>query len=76
MPNILVRDLPEQVHDQLVQRAAAAGQSLQQYLTTELTRMAATPTIDEVLARIAGCQGGRVGLAQAVEDLNVERDGR
>ncbi len=76
MPNILVRDLPEVVHDQLVKRAAAAGQSLQQYLTTELTRVATTPTMAEVLARIAGREGGRVGLAQAVEDVIVERDGR
>ena len=36
----------------LVRRAQAAGQSLQQYLAAELARLAATPTFDEVLARI------------------------
>jgi len=32
--------------------------------------------MDEVLARIATRQGGRVGLAQAVHDLSAERDRR
>ena len=40
MSNVLVRDLPDDVHAGLQRRAAAAGQSLQQYLTAELTRLA------------------------------------
>lgn len=69
MPNVLVRDLPEPVHAVLAQRAAAQGVSLQQYLTGELRRLAERPTVDEVLARVGRRSGGRVGLAQAVEDL-------
>jgi hypothetical protein len=76
MPNILVRDLPEPIHDELVRRASAAGQSLQQYLTTELTRLATTPTLDEVLARIAQRRGGQVGLGQSIADLDAERAAR
>ena len=74
MPNVLVRNLPAEVHSTLLQRADAAGLSLQQYLSMELTRMASTPTTSEVLARIQSRSGGRVGLAQAVADLDDERE--
>ena len=76
MPNVLVRDVPEAVHAQLAARAERAGQSLQQYLTAALTRLAETPSIDEVLARIDARDGGRVGLEQAAEDLAGERSRR
>jgi plasmid stability protein len=73
MPNVLVRDLPEDVHARLQRRAEAAGQSLQQFLASELTRLSTTPTIDDVLARIDRRKGGRVGLDTAVTDLTGER---
>ena len=76
MPNVLVRDLPDEVHVGLQRRAHSAGQSLQQYLATELTRLASTPTMDEVLARISRRHGGRVGLSTAVADLEEERGTR
>jgi len=73
VPNVLIRDLPPEVHASLQRRAEAAGQSLQQYLTTELSRVAQSPTIAEVLERIAERSGGRVGLQTAVDDLHDER---
>ncbi|MEX2655600.1 MAG: hypothetical protein WD532_11300 [Acidimicrobiia bacterium] len=73
MPNVLVRDVPEDVHAQLQQRAENQGQSLQQYLVAELARMAARPTVDEVLRRVEKRSGGRVGLDQAVNDLAEDR---
>lgn len=76
MPNVLVRDLPDDVHARLQQRAEAAGQSLQQYLTAQLSRLAAAPTIDEVLARIGERHGGSVGFVRAVEDLDEARSER
>lgn len=76
MPNVLVRDLPDEVHAILQQRAERRGQSLQQYLTTELTRLAARPSVDEVLDRIDKRRGGRVGLAQAAQDVAEERSER
>jgi antitoxin FitA len=69
MPNVLVRDLPEEVHAVLQRRAELRGQSLQQYLAGELRRLAERPSLDEVLDRVEARQGGRVGLTQAVEDL-------
>ena len=73
MPTIVVRDLPGKVHAELVRRAEAAGQSLQQYLTGELTRLTLSPTVDQVLERISARRGGRVGLRRAVADLDRER---
>ena len=76
MPNVLVRDLPDDVHAALQRRAERRGQSLQQYLLGELSRLAQRPSLDEVLDRIERRHGGRVGLAQAVEDLVEERGRR
>jgi len=76
MPNVLVRDLPDDVHASLQRRAESAGQSLQQYLAAELTRLASMPTMDDVLARISRRNGGRVGLERAVADLDAGRSHR
>lgn len=76
MPNVLVRDLPEEVHAELQRRGEARGQSLQQYLAGELTRLTDRPPMDEVLDRISRRTDGRVGLAQAVDDLDAVRGGR
>jgi plasmid stability protein len=73
MPNILVRDVPDDVHGALQQRAEQRGQSLQQYLAHELTRLVERPTPEELFARIARRQGGKVGLEQAVADLEGGR---
>jgi antitoxin FitA len=76
MPNVLVRDLPDNVHAALQERAERRGQSLQQYLAAELKRLAERPSVDEVLDRIEKRRGGRVGLTQAAEDLSEERSQR
>jgi antitoxin FitA len=76
MPNVLIRDLPEGVHAALQERAERRGQSLQQYLVTELKRLAERPSVDEVLDRIEKHRGGRVGLTQAAQDVSQERSRR
>lgn len=73
MPNVLVRDLPDDVHAALQRKAQQQQQSLQQYLTTELRRLAERQQLSEVLDGIEKQHGGRVGLDQAVEDLAAER---
>ncbi len=76
MPDLLVRDLPDDVHAALQRRAARCGQSLQQFLSSELRRLAERPSVDGVLDRIERRSGGRVGLRQAAEDLGEERSRR
>jgi len=73
MPNVLVRDLPADVHAALSRRASDAGQSLQQYLVGELTKLATRPTLAEVLDRAGTLSGGRIGFATAADDLHAER---
>jgi len=57
----------------LQRRAERRGQSLQQFLMSELRRLAERPSIDEVLDRIDRRSGGQVGLRQAADDLGEER---
>ena len=71
--NVLIRDLPDEVHAALQRRAERRGQSLQQYLAAELARLAQRPALDELLERVDRRRGGRVGFEQAVEDLAAER---
>jgi hypothetical protein len=77
--NVLIRELPDDVHAELQEQAERQGQSLQQYLVGELTRLAAVPTVDELLDRMehrSGGRHGRVGFGQAVTDLADERSRR
>jgi hypothetical protein len=76
MPNLLVRDIPDDVHTALQRRAQKRGQSLQHYLAAELRRLAERPSVDEVLERIETRRGGQVGFAQAAKDLSEERPNR
>jgi antitoxin FitA len=76
MPNVLVRDIPDDVHAALQRRAERRGQSLQQFLAGELRRLAERPGVDEVLERVERHRGGRVGLQQAADDLAAERERR
>lgn len=71
--NVLVRDISDDVHAALQRRAERRGQSLQQYLAGELRRLAERPTVEDVLDEVDRRRGGRVGFAQAVEDLAAER---
>jgi plasmid stability protein len=76
MTNLLVRDLPDDVHRALQRRAKLQGQSLQQYLSSELTRITERPSLTEILDRIARRSGGEVGLERAAEELAEERGRR
>ena len=76
MPSIHVEDVPEDVHATLRRRAAAAGQSLQEYLLAHFVHEAHSPTVDELLERTDSRAGGRVGFEAAIEAVRAERDGR
>ncbi len=76
MPSVQVKDVPEDVHAVLRRRAAAAGQSLQEYLLARLREDALTPTVGEVLERIEHRSGGNVGLKAAVRAVRADRAAR
>jgi hypothetical protein len=68
--------VPAETHAVLVRRAAAAHQSLQEYLRSRLIREAATPTVEEVLQRAER----RRGVDLTAEEINTlvraDRDSR
>lgn len=74
MPNIQIRDVPDETHAVLRQRASAAHQSLQKYLRSRLIAEASQPTIDEVLDRVGGRRGGSLWLTDAVGQLRFDRE--
>ena len=73
MPSIQIKDVPEETHAVLRQRAAVAGQSLQEYLRGRLVDEASAPTVDEILARAGGRAGGSIPFSAAVEALREDR---
>lgn len=73
MPNVQIREVPEDVHAALVRRAESAGQSLQQFLSAQLASIAATPTLDEVIDRIESRSKGHLSTADAVTALESDR---
>jgi hypothetical protein len=77
MVNVLVRDLPDDVHAALQRKAERRHQSLQQYLSVELRKLAERQQVSDLLDEIdTRRRGGRVGLRQGVEDLADERSRR
>ncbi|MGE4428416.1 MAG: hypothetical protein AB7G37_18330 [Solirubrobacteraceae bacterium] len=67
---IQIRNVPEDVHRTLKARAATSGVSLSDYVLNEVTRVARTPTPDELDARIRA--RGRAGVRTA--DILAARD--
>lgn len=76
MPSIQIKNVPPKVHRVLRRRAAAAGQSMQEYLLAQLTREAETETLDEVLDRIGTRSGSTVTRDFIVESIRKDRDER
>ncbi|MGH3545936.1 MAG: FitA-like ribbon-helix-helix domain-containing protein [Mycobacteriales bacterium] len=76
MPNIQLKNVPDDVHRTLRARAGAAGQSLQEYLLGKLTAQARRPTVDEILARAGERSGGSLPLTTAAELIRTDRDAR
>jgi antitoxin FitA len=75
MPSVQINDVPEQTLAVLRQRAAAAHQSLEDYLRAWLIEKAVESALGEVLDQ-AGRSGGSVPLRAAVSTLRDDRDRR
>ena len=73
MPKVVqIRNVPEVLHRTLKARALSAGQTLSNYLLTELERLAARPARDEMLTRIHSRKRVSLKTPAAV----IIRDGR
>lgn len=73
MPSVQIKDVPEATHDVLRKRAAAAHQSLQEYLRSRLIAEASRPTLEEVLDRAGGRSGGSIDFGEAVKAVRGDR---
>ena len=77
MTLIQIRDVPEAVREELARKAAAAGQSMQSYLLSELTRLAERPSMAEITQRAqarAKASGSTVTMQDAVAAVRAVRD--
>ena len=74
MAVIQIRGVSEAAHRRLKARAALAGQSLSEYLRVEIEHLAALPTLDEILDRVAGREP--VGGEPAAESIRRGREER
>ena len=70
---ITVRDVPDEVRDELAARAARAGKSLQEYLRGMLVDTAARPTVDDVIVR-ARARVNATGVRADAESILAARD--
>lgn len=74
MPSVQIKDVPPDVHSVLRQRAAGAGQSLQEYLLGRLVADARRPSLDELLTRADGRAGGSTPLKEGTRLIRRDRD--
>jgi antitoxin FitA len=73
MPSVQIKDVPAETHTVLRRRAAAANQSLQEYLRSWLIEEASHPTLNEVLERAGSRSGGSAGFEAVTRILRDER---
>ncbi|HRV59595.1 MAG: hypothetical protein KDB54_00335 [Solirubrobacterales bacterium] len=74
MPSIQVKNVPEEVHRALQERARASGQSLQEFLQGELRRIADRATLDQIFKE-AQREGGTFTFDEVIEAIHAERKG-
>lgn len=73
---ITIRDVPDDVRDDLAARAARAGKSLQEYLRGMLIESTSRPPLEDVIARArarVAATGSRVDAATILEARDADR---
>ena len=76
MVAITIRDIPDDVRDELAIRAARSGKSLQEYLRGMLVDTAAKPTVQDTLARArarVAATGSRLDAATILADKDADK---
>ena len=70
---ITIRNVPEEIRDELATRAARSGRSLQEYLAVQLAELASRPSAEDVIAR-ARSRARATGRVLAAEEIVAARD--
>ena len=71
--SITIRNVPEEVRDDLAARAARQGRSLQEFLLRQLADLTARPPIEDVIAR-ARNRVRATGTSISASDIIAARD--
>ncbi|MCC9310914.1 hypothetical protein LN042_28240 [Kitasatospora sp. RB6PN24] len=71
---LTIRDVPARTRDILAARAKRKRQSLSSYVADILDREAQTPSMDEVLDRVAARRRLADGSDRAIEVIREQRD--
>lgn len=73
---ITIRNVPEELRDELASRAALQHQSMQEYLLGELERLAARPTVESWLKTVRerkAAAGTRIPAKKIIGARNADR---
>lgn len=76
MPAITIRNVPDEVRDELAARAARAGQSLQEYMRAQLIEISTKPSMHEIMERArtrVRATGSRYPIEEILEDRDADR---
>ena len=75
--SVTIRDVPDDVRDELAARAALAGRSLQEHLRAELIELARRPSVAVLMDRVRARKAS-TGSALAADQIldHRERDRR
>lgn len=70
---LTIRNVPDDIRDELASRAAAKHQSMQEFLLTELKRLADKPSVDQWLARVRK-RKSQTGTRLGADEILAHRD--
>lgn len=73
MTSITIRDVPDEVRDELAARARLSGRSLQEYLRAELTELAGRPDPVVLMAQVRD-RTRRTGSRLSASQILAHRD--
>jgi len=74
--NVTIRDVPDEVRDELAARAALAGRSLQEHLRAELIELARRPSVAVLMDRVRARKQATRGKLSAAQILRFRDNDR
>jgi hypothetical protein len=76
MASITIRDVPDEVRDELAARAARTGRSLQEYVRLQLVELTRRPGAETLMSRVRSRKqrtGSRLSSAAILEHREADR---